>query len=157
MQHPFIIRALSAQNFTSFFNKNDEELAQIGGKRMIVDAHPGFPCRVSLEDASIGEEVILLPFSHHPTSSPYQASGPIFIRKQAKTAVLASNMVPKMLLHRVLSLRAYDASGWMQTATVVNGSELSAEIETMFSRDNVAYIHIHNAKQGCFNCTVERA
>ncbi len=123
---------------------------------MIADAHPGFPCRISLEDASIGEEVILLPFGHHQTNSPYQASGPIFVRKQARMAALAPNEIPKMLLHRVLSLRAYDASGWMQTATVVNGNELLAEIERMFSIHDVAYIHVHNAKPGCFNCSIER-
>jgi hypothetical protein len=41
---------------------------------MTVDEFPGFPCRVSLQDAEIGEEVILLPYQHHKTNSPYQAN-----------------------------------------------------------------------------------
>jgi hypothetical protein len=47
----FIIKALNHQEFESFFEKSDFELEKKGIKRMIVDEKPGYPCRVSLEDA----------------------------------------------------------------------------------------------------------
>ena len=50
-------------------------------RRMRSDQPVGFPCRVSLEDAPVGEEVLLLPFTHQDSRSPYRASGPIFVRR----------------------------------------------------------------------------
>ena len=38
---------------------NDKELASHQAKGVIVDEEPGYPCRVSLEDAKIGERVLL--------------------------------------------------------------------------------------------------
>jgi hypothetical protein len=46
---------------------------------------------------------------HHDVALPYRAAGPIFIRRGAKTAMPSVNEIPKMLLHRLLSVRAYDA------------------------------------------------
>ena len=100
--------ALDHNLFESMFSLSNKELGEIGGLRMIVDNKPGFPCRVSLEDANIGEEVILVPFEHHKTNSPYQANGPIFIRRGVKRKEFEINEVPKMLIHRLLSYRGYN-------------------------------------------------
>jgi len=124
---------------------------------MIVDEFPGFPCRDSLEDAEIGEEVILLPYQHHKTNLPYQSSGPIFVRKIAKTANYEINEIPKMFNHRLLSLRGYDKNAIMKDASVIEGNNLKAQIIKIFENDDIQYIHIHNAKPGCYNCLVERA
>lgn len=153
----FQIRALSAEQFNPLFDLNDAALAKIGATRMIVNKNPGFPCRVSLEDAEVGEEVILLPFEHHSTTSPYRASGPIFIRKGAAKALVGINEIPNMLLHRLLSVRAYDEAGCMQNAVVVEGNQLQTSIQELLNDETVAYLHIHNAKPGCYNCLVERA
>jgi len=79
----FKIKSLESSEFLSLFDLDNPALEKMGAIRMIVDEFPGFPCRVSLEDAEIGEEVILLSYQHHQTNSPYQASGPIFVRKIA--------------------------------------------------------------------------
>jgi hypothetical protein len=42
-------------------------------------------------------------------------------------------------------------------ATVSDGPAVASEIETYFRQGNVAYIHLHNAKRGCFSCEVVRA
>jgi hypothetical protein len=157
MNTDFQFKALSEADFTSFFELNDELLTAQKARKMIVDKKPGFPCRVSLVDAEVGEEVILLPYCHHEVSSPYRASGPVFIRKGAVAAALEVNEVPQMLLHRLLSLRAYDSSGMMVEAAVVEGNELAAAIRLFFSNAEVSYLHIHNAKPGCFNVHVNRA
>ena len=152
----FRIKALSADKFSALFNLEDKELSEIGAIRMIVDSNPGFPCRISLEDAEMGEEVILFTFTHHECSSPYQASGAIFIRKNVATAELAINEVPKMLKHRLLSLRAYDEIGMMRDAQTIEGHRASDTINLIFNNKNISYIHIHNAIPGCYNCLVER-
>jgi hypothetical protein len=147
---------LQDNEFSNLFALDDLELGNIGAVRMTVDSFPGFPCRVSLEDAAIGEEVILLPYQHHKTNSPYQASGPIFVRKSAKTASLKTNEIPKMLNHRLLSLRGFDKSGMMKDASVVEGQKLREQIIKTLENNEIHYIHIHNAKPGCYNCVVER-
>jgi hypothetical protein len=152
----FKIKSLEASEFSMLFDLDNSALEKMGAIRMIVDEFPGFPCRVSLEDAEIGEEVILLPYQHHKTTSPYQASGPIFVRKIAQTAQLDINQIPKMLNHRLLSLRGYDNNAIMKEATVVEGKNLNEKIIKIFENEDILYIHIHNAKPGCYNCVVER-
>ena len=83
MTSSFQFIALPSEPFTSLFKLSDGELQSIGARRMVVDNKPGFPCRVSLEDAEVGETVLLLPYTHHETTSPYKASGPIFVREKA--------------------------------------------------------------------------
>ena len=152
----FQINALDHKLFESMFSLSDKELRKIGGLRMIVDGKPGFPCRVSLEDANIGEEVILIPFEHHKTNSPYQAKGPIFIRKGVKQKELEINEIPKMLNHRLLSYRGYDKGGIMKSAITGEGKDLNSIIEKIFEKEEIKYIHIHNSSPGCFNCEVNR-
>ncbi|MGB5553918.1 MAG: DUF1203 domain-containing protein [Flavobacteriaceae bacterium] len=153
----FQILALDDQIFDTFFNLNDNELEKLGGKRMIVDEKPGYPCRVSLEDAEIGEEVILLPYEFHKTKSPYQAKGPIFIRKGVKTTELEKNEIPIMLNHRLLSFRGYNKNGFMKTAITEKGDKTKDVIEKIFEIDEIEYIQIHNSSPGCYNCEVRRS
>ena len=152
----FKINALDHQEFESHFTKSDSELEKLGIQRMIVDVKPGYPCRVSLQDAEIGEEVILLPYEYHKTSNPYQAKGPIFIRKGSKTRVFEKNVIPVMLNHRLLSFRAYDENGNMVDAKTEQGINTKKVIERFFGDSDIQYIHIHNSSPGCYNCEVRR-
>lgn len=152
----FQITALQYPQFYNLFKLNDEELKDVGAVRMTVDKKPGFPCRVSLQDAEIGEEVILLPYQHHQCNSPYQAKGAIFVRKNALTAALGVNDIPKMLDHRLLSIRAYNESGMMKEAHVSEGKSIKDVLIKTFTNKEISYVHIHNAKQGCYHCCAER-
>ena len=70
----FRISALPTARFKPLFALSDEELAARGARRRIVDKCPGFPCRVSLVDAQVGEVVLLTNYEHQSASSPYRAS-----------------------------------------------------------------------------------
>ena len=157
MKTNFRIVGLPLEEFQPLFPLSDEELAQKGARRMIVDAKPGFPCRVSLEDAEIGEKVILMPFTHHDIDSPYRAFGPIFVREKAKQAELSVGEVPEVVSTRTMSVRAYDKNSMMIDGSVVHGSEIKAHIEKLFANPKIAYLHLHNAGAGCYSCQVERA
>jgi len=151
-----LFHGLDPAQFAPWFSLSDAELAVRGARRRIADSRPGYPCRVSLVDAEIGDELLLVSFEHHATSSPYRASGPIYVRRQAQTQVVLSD-VPDVLATRVLSVRAYDAEGMLAAADIVDGRELAGQLERMFGRRDVAYIHVHNVKPGCFACRVTRA
>jgi Protein of unknown function (DUF1203) len=157
MRTDFQFVALPREHFTHLFSMNDAELTSLGARKMTVDAHPGFPCRVSLMDAPPGERVILTHFQHHEANSPYQSAGPIFVREIAETAKPEINEIPVMLKHRLLSVRAYDHGAMMKGARVVEGTALEETIRDFFANEAISYLHIHNAAPGCFNCAVQRA
>ncbi len=157
MRSDFQFVALPIENFSHLFSMNDEELESYGARRVNVDSHPGYPCRASLMDAPVGERVILTPFRHHDVGSPYQSSGPIFVRENVQTAKPDVNEIPVMFRHRVLSVRAYDETAIMKNARVVKGEALEETIRDFFTSGSIAYLHIHNAGPGCFNCMVQRA
>lgn len=152
----FRLVGLAADNFEPFFAMNDIELAALGARRVVADAPVGFPCRVSLEDAAVGDELLLLPFEHLSARSPYRASGPVYVRARARRAVLEPGVVPRYVTRRLMSVRAYDASDMMVAGEVCEGADVHATLERLMADDAVAFIHLHNAKRGCFSCRVER-
>jgi hypothetical protein len=153
----FQIVSLPIEPFAPLFALDNEQLRARGAKRYVADRQPGFPCRVSLADATPGECVLLVPFTHQDTSSPYRASGPIFVRENAERVSVGMNQVPDLLRLRVLSVRAYDADGMMVDADVVDGRDLESLIDRLFSEPCVEYLHVHFARPGCFACRVDRA
>jgi hypothetical protein len=157
MTDSFQFMAVPSGNFARLMQQTDAQLQAAGARRMIADAKPGYPCRVSLVDAEIGETVLLIPYLHHDVSSPYRASGPIFVRSGAATAHPAAGEVPAMLGHRLLSVRAYDRMAMMVGAEVVQGAGLETAIRGLFADERVIYLHVHNAGPGCYNCRVVRA
>jgi len=156
MKTNFRIVGLSEAQFEPLFSLDDDELAQKGARRLVVDAKPGFPCRVSLQDAEIGERVILVPFVHHDVESPYRASGPIFVRETAKQIELAPGEIPEVVAGRVMSVRAYNDKGMMVNAAVTPGKELKSQVEKFLGDAKISYLHLHNAGAGCYSCRVER-
>jgi hypothetical protein len=156
MKANFRIVGLSPAQFQPLFSLDDSELAEKGAQRLVVDAKPGFPCRVSLQDAEIGERIILAPFVHHDVESPYRASGPIFVCETAKQVDLAPGEIPDVVASRVMSVRAYNDKGMMVNAAVTEGKELKSKIEEFFGDAEVSYLHLHNAGAGCYSCRVER-
>lgn len=73
----FELVGIDGKQFEPLFHFSDEQLGSVGAVRKITTKTPGFPCRISLEDARPGEELLLLPCLHQPAASPYRASGPI--------------------------------------------------------------------------------
>ena len=153
----FQIKALPKTEFEHLFEMTDAELAEHQACRRTVTAKPGTPCRVSMADAEVGETVILLNYAHQPEKSPYQSSHAIFVRKGVGQAEIAMNVVPEVIRSRLMSVRLFDIDHMMVDADVVPGSTLSSAISKAFEKPEVAYIHLHYAKPGCFAASVHRA
>jgi hypothetical protein len=157
MDTSFRFLALPFDSFASLFELDETELHTLGARRVIVEEKPGAPCRVSLVDAEVGETAILVPFQHHEVDSPYRASGPIFVRQHARQVSPGVGEVPDLLRHRLLSVRAYDPAAMMVDAEVVEGKDLEGVVARLFAQPKVSYLHVHNARPGCYNCKVVRA
>lgn len=153
----FQIHGLSPAQFEPLFVLSDSELAKVRAARMIVDAKPGYPCRISLTDADIGETVILVNFEHQSADSPFKAAHAIFVRENAEQAFPEIGMVPAFFETRLVSIRAFDDKHYMVDADVVDGSRLRESIPEILQDTRVAYLHLHNAKRGCFAARVTRA
>jgi len=156
----FRISGLPAEPFQPYFAMTDAELATHGARRVVAtEADLGLmpPCRVSLRDAEVGERSILLHYAHHTSpASPYRASGPIYVREGVTQTASFVNHVPAQQRTRLLSVRAYDADGIMVDAEVAPGETLDALIARFFARDDVAFLHAHNARRGCYSCRIDR-
>jgi hypothetical protein len=152
----FRITGLAPESFTHLCGLDDEALARFGAVRYVADTKPGFPCRVTLEDAEPGESVLLLNYVHQSAATPYHASHAIFVREGASRAATFVDEIPASLRLRPLSVRAFDANGMMLDADVVDGANLEPLIERFLDNAATAYLHVHNAKRGCYAARVDR-
>jgi len=116
----------------------------------------GFPCRHCLTDAVPGETMLL--FSHSPFTSggPYREFGPIYVHERTCTRRAPSAEIPEQLRRRLLALRGYDRDGNMVAADVVDGKEMDPLVQSFLAREDVAFVHVRNARPGCFACAIVR-
>lgn len=151
------ITGLDPSSFAHLVGLSDEELAAHGAARMIADGRPSFPCRVQLDDAQAGETLLLVNHVSHDGNNPYRASHAIFISETATEAAVYQDEIPPALARRVLSLRAFDATGMMTDAALAQPGEADSRIRGLLADARVDHIDAHNATRGCFAARIERA
>src|SRR3546814_3520640 len=83
----YAITGLDPEPFAPLFAMSDAELAALGACRVTADADRGFPCRISLEDARAGEELILLHHVGYDVATPYRRA---YARSDEHTSELQS-------------------------------------------------------------------
>jgi hypothetical protein len=149
----FRIRGLEAGQFAHLFALPDAELAVHGAVRKIADGPR--PCRISLTDATPGDEVILVNYEHHAVASPYRMRFAIYVRAGEQTFD-AVDTVPDQLRRRTLAVRGFDNDGMMTGWELVEGIFLEEAIARQFAIPSAAYLHVHFAAPGCYAAKVER-
>ncbi|MGF1742743.1 DUF1203 domain-containing protein [Vibrio profundum] len=150
----FIIKAIEKKHLSELSGKNNNLFRN--ARWTIAKSKPGYPCRVSLKEAEIGESILVVTYKYHDVDSPYQASGPIFIRENAETAKLKTNEIPEILAERLLSVRAYNLNSEMIAAETTQGLGLRRIIQKQFLNSEAEYLQVHNANPGCFSCNIFR-
>lgn len=153
----FRITGLNAKPFEHLFGLNDADLARHNAKRYVANEKPGFPCRITLEDAEPGETLLLVPHAHQTSQTAYASKGPIFVRERITPPAEFRNEVPAQLKARLISLRAYAKDGMMLDADVVDGRDLEPLIDRLLANETVDYLHAHFARRGCYAALIERA
>jgi len=151
----FRITGLPAADFDHWFAQSDDELAARAARRVIADAPNAYPCRISLTDAAVGDDVLLINHEHLPVDSPYRSRHAIYIRAGEETFD-AVGTVPDMLRRRLLSVRAFDVAGLMTGCDVVEGRDLERVIGDLFVDAQAAYLHVHFARPGCYAARIDR-
>lgn len=153
----FRVTGLSADPFRHLYGLSETALAELGVRRYVVDEKPGFPDRVEMREGEIGETMLLLNHVSQPAGTPYRSTHAIFVREGAEQIYDRVGEIPEVMRGRLLSLRAFDADGMMLDADVVSGREIEGVIERLFANPEVGYIHVHNAKRGCYSGRIDRA
>ncbi|MCB1601561.1 MAG: DUF1203 domain-containing protein [Rhodanobacteraceae bacterium] len=153
----FRILGLDPAPFAPFYGAPDDELRSHNILRLRVDSPVGYPDRIELRDAAVGEHVLLLNHLYLDVASPYRGRHAIFVREGAMQRRDLINQVPPALATRLLSLRAFDRSGMMVDADVIAGQALPKLIEQFLSNPDVDFLHAHHAKRGCYAARIERA
>jgi hypothetical protein len=153
----FCITGLPLETFQPLFGLDDAALARRGVIRMPVDAKPGFPCRITLEDCEPGQTVLLLNYEHQAAETPYRSRHAIFVSETARATSRFVDVIPDSLASRPISLRAFDAGHMMIDAGLAQDGALEPLIQRMLANPNVAYLHAHNAGRGCYAARIDRA
>ena len=152
----YIVEGLNASEFSHLFGLTDEELQKHGAKRYTCDARPGFPDRIEMRDAEIGENLLLINHFSMDQDTPYRTSHAIFVREGAEDTYREKGIIPAVMFNRLLSLRAFDENGMMLDAEVAKGEEIEPAVLKLFRNPDVTFIDAHNAAQGCFSGRITR-
>ena len=153
----FRITGLSAAPFQHLFGLPDDALAEQSVRRYVANEASSFPDRIEMRHARSGETLLLLNHTCQPADTPYRATHAIFVREGATETYDQVDRVPEVMRARLLSLRGFDAAGMLLDADVVDGEQVEPIIARLFANPDVQYIHVHNAKHGCYSGRVDRA
>lgn len=152
----FRITGLEFAAFRHLVGLPDDELRVRGAVRVIADQSPGFPDRIELRDATPGESLLLVNYTHQPADTPYRASHAVYVLEQPRGRYDRVDEVPQVLRRRMISLRAFDERGMIVGAELCSGTELEPWIDRLLASSAASYLHLHYAKYGCYACRVDR-
>ena len=127
-----------------------------GASPYIADQHPGYPCRQCLQDAAVGEELILVSHDPFAIDSPYRSASPIFLHRHACFPPADRAELPAQLTGRQLSVRSFDSGAMMIDAAVIDGIDLDSTLRRFFAEADCDHVHVHNATRGCWAVRVDR-
>jgi hypothetical protein len=150
------VTGLPAQAFAHLFGLSDADIARHGAQRLTAGEQDRFPDRIGLRLACPGETVLLVNHEHQGADTPYRSRHAIFVREHAEASFDAVDQLPVML-RSLMSLRAFDASHMMVDADIAEGDAVEPLIERLLARPDVAYVHTHYARRGCYAALIRRA
>lgn len=150
------IGGLDPALFDTLRGLDDAALAARGARRVVATARPGFPCRITLEDAEPGEPMILLHHVSHDVATPYRSAYAIYVREAADVAAAYVDAIPPAMAGRPLGLRGFDTAGMLAAARLALPGQVDAELRALFDDPAIGYVDVHNAAHGCFVARAER-
>ncbi|WP_205480459.1 DUF1203 domain-containing protein [Sphingomonas arenae] len=149
------IEGLAAQQFAHLYGLSEAELFSRGVLRVTADG-PGFPCRITLEEAEPGTQLLLLNHVSQPLDTPFRSSHAIYVTEGAEEAASFVDEPPPVMRTRALSLRGFDYHGMLKACLLAMPGEADLRIRDMLKDQDVAEIHAHNAAAGCFSARIVR-
>ncbi|WP_375567989.1 DUF1203 domain-containing protein [Ahrensia marina] len=153
----FVVTGLDPKPFAHLYGLSDAALKEHGAYRYTADSSPGFPDRVEMRDADIGETLLLLNHSSMDKDTPYKTSHAIFVREGADARYQEADVIPPVMHRRPLSLRAFDSAGMMVDAALAEGDAIATTVQRLLDNPSVDCIHAHYALRGCYAGLITRS
>jgi hypothetical protein len=151
------VTGLSPEPFEKYFGMPEAELAEHNIKRYVVDQPSAYPNWIEMRHCALGQTVLLLNHFYRTADTPYRASHAIYVREGASNTYDATDQIPEVMLVRLLSVRGFSKNGMILDADVVEGQNLEPVIDRLFENQQIDYLHVHNAKRGCYSGRIDRA
>lgn len=152
----YAVTGLPLEDFAPLFGLSDAVLAERGIIRRTADAKPGYPCRITLQDAEPGDTLLLMNFESHDADTPYRSAYAIYVNEAATATACLADALPQVMEKRTMALRVFNAAGMLIGAELAAGDALDPAIRRTFDNPDAAYIHAHNAAHGCFSARIDR-
>jgi hypothetical protein len=152
----FIVSGLPLEMFEPLFGLDDAALAEHGALRVVAD-DGRYPCRVNLENAPLGQSLLLVNYQHQDAATPYRSSYAIYVNEAARETCQLRDALPPVLRSRPIALRAFDSAGMLVGCELALNDDVEAVIGRQFANPAAAYLHAHNAAPGCFAARIDRA
>ena len=150
------IEGLPSEAYRGLIGLADADLAERNARRVTADSRPGFPCRVTLEDAEPGESLILFNHVSNDVPTPFRSAYAIYVREKAEAPACFVDETPPVFEGRALGLRGFDSEGMLRGALLALPGEADSKIRMLFEQPDIAEIHAHNAAAGCFAAKIVR-
>jgi hypothetical protein len=150
------IEGLPGDAYSHLIQMCEGELEAHHARRVRADSKPGFPCRVTLEDAEPGESLILFNHVSHDVPTPFRSAYAVYVREIAAGPACYVDEPPPVFAGRALGLRGFDSEGMLSGALLALPGEADEKIRELFDRPEIATIHAHNAAAGCFAARIVR-
>ena len=150
------IEGLSSSAYSHLIGMSEGDLAAVHARRVSADSKPGFPCRVTLEDAEPGESLLLFNHVSHDVPTPFRSAYAIYVREDAGAPACYIDEPPPVFAGRALGFRGFDSAGMLRGALLAQPGEADSKIRALFERPEIATIHAHNAAAGCFAARIVR-
>ena len=134
----------------------------VPSKIIIIDSPGNYPCRKCLMDGKVSERMLLFSYDPFLGDSPYRQPGPIFVHDEPKCEMAElgpGDFMPEQQRKRLMNVRAFDSRHMMIGHDIVDGENLLDRAEEFFGQEGneyVDYVHVHNAKPGCFAVRIDR-
>lgn len=119
----------------------------------------GMPCRHCLRNIVAGDAYLVLAFRPFPELQPYAETGPIFLHAEECERAAETDALPEILESPDYIVRGYGRDDRIVygSGVVIPTGAIAARAETLFERDDIAYVHVRSARNNCYQCRIERA
>ncbi|ESZ44746.1 DUF1203 domain-containing protein [Mesorhizobium sp. RSR565B] len=118
----------------------------------------GVPCRHCLRNVAEGDGYLIMAYRPFPALQPYAETGPIFLHAQECERAAETEALPEILESSDYIVRGYGADDRIVYGSggVIPTGGIAARAETLFERDDIAYVHVRSARNNCYQCRIER-
>ncbi|RWO26244.1 MAG: DUF1203 domain-containing protein [Mesorhizobium sp.] len=119
----------------------------------------GVPCRHCLKNVAAGEAYLVLAYRPFPQLQPYAETGPIFLHAEPCECAAEAEALPEILEGSDYIVRGYGSDDRIVYGSggVIPTAAIAARAESLFERDDIAYVHVRSARNNCYQCRIERA